>query len=103
MYEPTTLHWCTSACSSSVQGITWSSWTATSAVGVGTLWVNNGIPNCLQGTWTEQTGYGVTLSAPLSISYCGDNGEARALLCALPNLWGNTSIPFFMPPCPQTG
>jgi hypothetical protein len=70
-----------------------------SAVGVGTLLVNNGIPDCLHGTITEQTGYPVTLSAPLTVNYCGASGAATGFLFTSTNLWSNASIPAFKPPC----
>ena len=44
MFEPSILHWCTSLCSSYVTNISWTTWTASSATGLGTLMTNNGEP-----------------------------------------------------------
>ena len=100
-YKPTTMNFaCQSACSSYVQAITWTSWTATSAVGTGTLMVNNGVPDCLHGTWTSQTNYPVTLQTPLTVDYCSGTGtQSAALLFTSMNLGNNTSLPEMRPPC----
>jgi hypothetical protein len=47
-----------------VSGITWSSWTATSAQGTGTLNLNNCIPDCAGGTFGKSA-TAVTLSSPV--------------------------------------
>ena len=100
MYKPTTMNWCTSLCSDSIQGVTWSSWTATSASGTGTLITNDGLPNCAQGTLTAHSGYTVTLSSPQTVPYCSNTGQASALLYTSTNLWSNATIPAITPPCP---
>ena len=98
MYEPSTLHWCTSLCSSYVTNISWTTWTASSATGLGTLMTNNGEPNCAQGTVTAQPGYAVTLSNPETVSYCSDSGTASGLLFTASDIW-NFPIPEEGPPC----
>jgi hypothetical protein len=98
MYEPSSLHWCTSACSSYVDNLTWTSWTPQSANGTGTYMTNDGIPNCSQGTWTAHTGYAVTLSSPATVSYCTGTGESSGLLFTYSNVW-DYSLPDFKPPC----
>jgi hypothetical protein len=100
LYKPTSMSWCSSACSSYLAEITWSSWTTTAAVGQGTLLTNNGIPDCGQGTWTSQPGYTVTLGSPHTVPYC-TNGHFSfsALLFTATNLWGNATLPDITPPC----
>ena len=98
MYEPSILHWCTSLCSSYVTNISWTTWTASSATGLGTLMTNNGEPNCAQGTVTAQPGYAVTLSNPETVSYCSDSGAASGLLFTASDIW-NFPIPDEGPPC----
>lgn len=98
MYEPSTLHWCTSLCSSYVTNISWTTWTANSATGLGTLMTNNGEPNCAQGTVTAHPGYAVTLSNPETVSYCSDSGTASGLLFTASDIW-NFPIPEEGPPC----
>jgi|GEM_PF-4736406 len=98
MYEPSTLHWCTSACSSYVDNVTWTSWTPQSANGTGTYMTNDGIPNCSQGTWTAHPGFAVTLSSPATVSYCTGTGESSGLLFTYSNVW-DYSLPDFKPPC----
>jgi hypothetical protein len=90
-------------CSDYIEDVTWSSWTADSAVGVGTLMSNNGIPDCGDGTWSAQSDYTVTLSDPQMVSYCTDTGEASGLLYTSTNLWGNATLPDITPPCPDIG
>ena len=98
MYEPSTLHWCTSLCSSYVTNISWTTWTASSATGRGTLMTNNGEPNCAQGTVTAQPGYAVTLGNPETVSYCSASGTASGLLFTASDIW-NFPIPDEGPPC----
>jgi hypothetical protein len=98
MYEPSILHWCTSLCSSYVTNISWTTWTASSATGLGTLMTNNGEPNCAQGTVTAQPGYAVTLGHPETVSYCSDSGTASGLLFTASDIW-NFPIPDEGPPC----
>ena len=98
MYEPSILHWCTSLCSSYVTNISWTTWTPSSATGMGTLMTNNGEPNCAQGTVTAQPGYAVTLSNPETVSYCSDSGTASGLLFTASDIW-NFPIPDEGPPC----
>lgn len=97
-YEPSSLHWCTSACSSYMTGIAWRSWTSQSATGVGTLMTNDGEPNCVQGTWTAHPTSVVNLSEPEATAYCGDSGKATALLFTATDLWSGVSLPGV--PCP---
>jgi hypothetical protein len=98
MYEPSVLHWCTSLCSSYVTNISWTTWTASSATGLGTLMTNNGEPNCAQGTVTAQSGYAVTLGNPETVSYCSASGTASGLLFTASDIW-NFPIPDEGPPC----
>lgn len=101
-YEPTALHWCSSMCSEYVEGIVWSSWTPISAMGIGTLETNNGVPNCEKGTWTAHPGFAVRLSFPQVVTYCTENGPIAALMFTAINLWTATrpgSLPLFRPPC----
>jgi hypothetical protein len=98
MFEPSTLHWCTSLCSSYVTNISWTTWTASSATGLGTLMTNNGEPNCAQGTVTAQPGFAVTLSNPQTVSYCSDSGTASGLLFTASDIW-SFPIPDEGPPC----
>jgi len=80
-YEPTSIRWCTSYCSSYVDHIAWTSWTEQSASGLGTLMTDNGIPSCASGTWTSNRGYHVTLSDPKAVSYCTESdAKASAIL-----------------------
>jgi hypothetical protein len=48
-----------------LQGLSWSSWTANSASGTGYINLDNGIPNMVQGT-TVDVSVSVTLSNPTS-------------------------------------
>jgi hypothetical protein len=98
MYEPSVLHWCTSLCSSYVTNISWTTWTASSATGLGTLMTNNGEPNCAQGTVTAEPGYAVTLSNPETVSYCSQSGTASGLLFTASDIW-NFPLPDEGPPC----
>ncbi len=100
MYEPSSLHWCTSLCSSYVDNISWTSWTPQSASGTGTLMTNSGIPNCSQGTWTAQPGFQVALSNPSTVAYCsGPGSPATGFLFTATNIW-NFPLPDITPPCP---
>lgn len=92
--RPSTMHWCTSMCSSYMTSIVWKSWTADGATGVGTLMTNDGVPNCGQGTWTKHPGSVVILGNASTKAYCSDNGQrATALLFTSTNLWGGASLP----------
>jgi hypothetical protein len=51
-----------------LSGITWSSWTADSAEGSGSIDLNNGVPNMAQGTVANVT-VSIALSAPASSSH----------------------------------
>ena len=57
--------------------ITWSSWGPQQATATGTLMINNGIPNCAQGTWTAHPDYHGTLSAPEQANYCTTTGGSQ--------------------------
>jgi hypothetical protein len=98
-YEPASLHWCASACSSYLSGIIWTSWTSQDTSGVGTLNTNDGVPNCAQGTWTTQPNYAVSLSSPATVSYCTGTGTGTALLFTSSSFFSGTSLPAFKPPC----
>jgi hypothetical protein len=98
--RPTTMHWCSSACSSYMTGIVWKSWAVDGATGVGTLMTNDGVPNCGQGTWTKHPGSIVILGNAHIMKYCafinyvnGSHGSATALLFTMTNLWGGVSLP----------
>jgi hypothetical protein len=97
-FEPSTLHWCSSLCSSYLQRITWTSWTATSATGTGVYMTNDGVPDCMQGTWTAHPGYSVTLNNPADTSYCSDSGQAVGLLFTNSSIYGGP-LPGVKPPC----
>ncbi|HWG60618.1 MAG TPA: hypothetical protein VG253_02795 [Streptosporangiaceae bacterium] len=59
------------ACADNGEGLesmTWSAWTATSAVGVGTVYYKPCKPNCAEGGIRYISGVHVTLSAPLHAS-----------------------------------
>lgn len=99
VYEPTSMGWCSSMCSSYLTNISWSSWGQEQADGVGTWMTNNGIPNCAQGTWTSHPDWAVTLSQPATVSYCDTTGEQTTVLFTETNLWGGTAMPVFKPPC----
>ena len=99
-YEPTSLSWCSSRCSSYVDGITWTSWTAQSAVGTGTLYTNDGIPDCAQGTVTAQPGYQVTMGNPQTTGYCNAGGQvATGLLFTSSDVFQGDMLPDIVPPC----
>lgn len=92
--RPTTMHWCSSMCSSYMTGILWKSWSADGANGVGTLMTNDGVPNCGQGTWTKHPGSVVILGNAHVTEYCSDTGgRAKALLFTVTNLWDGASLP----------
>jgi hypothetical protein len=98
--NPTTMHWCSSACSSYMTGIVWKSWTIDGATGVGTLMTNDGVPSCGQGTWTKHPGSIVILGNAHVVKYCafvnytnGSHRDATALLFTMTNLWGGVSLP----------
>jgi hypothetical protein len=92
--RPSTMHWCTSLCSSYMTGIVWKSWTADGATGVGTLMTNDGVPNCAQGTWTKHPSSVVILGNATVKAYCSDSGQrATALLFTSTNLWDGASLP----------
>ena len=101
-YEPSSVNWCTSACSSYVSAITWTSWTADGASGVGTLNTNTGVPNCSQGTWSAQPNYTISFSNPAMVTYCtgnGGSGSASALLFTVSSFFSGSQLPVFKPPC----
>lgn len=92
--RPTTMHWCSSACSSYMAGIVWKSWAIDGATGVGTLMTNDGVPNCGQGTWTKHPGSIVILGNARVVKYCafvnyanGSHRDATALLFTASNLY----------------
>ena len=96
LYKPTTLYWCTPLCSNYVRNIRWTSWTATSATGNGTLIRDD----CAHGTLTAQR-FTVSLSNPQHVSYCAGSGApASGLLYTATNIW-NSPLPNVTPPCPS--
>ena len=48
-----------------VQGMVWTSWTASSATGAGTLWYNDCTPNCAQGRFHYVPDTRITLTVPV--------------------------------------
>ena len=95
LFKPTTLHWCTPLCSNYVRNILWTSWTANSAVGNGTLITDD----CAHGTLTAQR-YTVSLSNPQEVSYCtGSGAPATGLLFTATDIW-DSPLPDVTPPCP---
>ena len=94
LFKPTTLRWCTPLCSNYVRNISWTSWTATFAIGNGTLITND----CAHGTLTAQR-YTVSLSNPQSVSYCTASGApATGLLFTATDIW-DSPLPDVSPPC----
>ena len=97
--RPSSLHWCTSLCSSYVTAIHWQHWTAHGATGVGVRMTNNGVPDCAHGTWTAHPGYRVTLSHPAVVSYCAGGQPAKALLFTSASMFKGVRLPVPVP-CP---
>ena len=97
-FKPTTMSWCSSACSSYIKGISWSNWTMNSARGIGTLMTNDGVPNCAQGTWTAHANYVVTLSYPRNVTYCDGTSLVTRLLFTSSDYSGKYQIPMFQGP-----
>ena len=64
-FEPTEIPLACADGNSYVSSLTWSSWTATNAQGLGTLNTNNCQPTCAQGTFTTSSA-SVVLSDPLN-------------------------------------
>lgn len=96
LYKPTTLRWCTPVCTNYVRNITWTSWTATFAIGNGTLITND----CAHGTLTAQR-FTVSLSNPKTVSYCtGSGAPASGFLFTATDIW-DSPLPNVTPPCPS--
>jgi len=92
--KPSKMAWCTSMCSPYMTNITWKSWTADGATGVGTLHTNDGVPNCAQGTWTSHPGSPVILGNAVEAPYCSESMQREtALLFTSTNLWGGATLP----------
>jgi hypothetical protein len=98
-YKPVSMHWCTSLCSSYITGLTWQSWTGNSAMGIGTLMSNNGVPNCAEGKWAAHPGYRVVLSKPARVSYCQGTRQVTRLLYTRSSFSGTYSLPLLHGPC----
>ena len=95
-FEPTSLHWCSSACSSYMTDITWSSWGPTQATGYGTLATNDGIPSCGGGTWTYTPNSPVVLSNPQTTGYCSGPGmSSSVLLFTSVSIFQGDPVPYF--------
>jgi hypothetical protein len=86
VFMPGQLQWCTSACSSYVRGIAWTSWTTKSAIGIGTLMTNNGVPSCAGGTWTAHRNFHVIWSNPEP--YCIQGNKVAGYDFLDTNIWG---------------
>ena len=97
--KPSSLHWCSSGCSTYLRSIRWTSWTARGARGVAVRMTNNGVPSCGQGTWTAHPGFEVTLSAPKVVHYCDGTAARSGLLFTKSSYSSPYVIPFFKPPC----
>ena len=98
-YEPKVLGWCTSLCSPYVEGIRWTVWDSSHAIGNGTLVTNEGTPSCAEGRLTR-TPYEVQLSNPAIRGICGPRGKEQSLVFTYVNIWAAT-IPTMDPTCPQ--
>jgi hypothetical protein len=87
-FMPRKLTWCTSACSSYVDDVSWTSWTRASAIGTGTLMTNDGIPNCAGGHWTAHRQFRVIWSDPQP--FCERRGQVTGYLFLRSNIWRGT-------------
>lgn len=92
-FQPTSLYWCASSCSSYAINLSWTSWNQNSATGIGTLMTNDGVPNCSQGTWTAHPNYTVSFSDPKRITYCDGNALVTRLLFAKTTFEAEPSSP----------
>ena len=66
--EPSTFILACADHNSFLANVTWSSWTAATAIGTGTYWQNDCTPDCAQGRFKSSPGATIELSRPIATS-----------------------------------